>query len=148
MLLGASGFWVPDAVLHAIQRFNFSGRDIRILTLLMPLTFLVTFSATRWVMRKNGPPGRIGGPIVVGVWLFGGLFMMLNETVAGSFKGISWAVMSTILSLFPPYTFMLATYDGALGALLLVTVVSLLVLVLPSTWRWLRVGLRRKPNFR
>jgi uncharacterized membrane protein len=36
-------------------------------------------------------------------------------------------VLMMLLSLFPLYTFIMATYDGSLGALLLVTVAAFLV---------------------
>ena len=130
MLLGAAGFWLPDVILHAIRAYNFESRDVRIITVVMPLTFLTTFAAAKWV-GKASPPKHVGGSILAGVWLFGGLFMMLGASFWGgglrSPEGIRWVATSVLLSVLPIYTFIMATYDGALGALLLITAVAFVV---------------------
>lgn len=78
--------------------------------------------------------GRIGLPMLTGVWLFGGLFMTIGATFSGggfmSPGGARGAVLVLLLSLFPMYTFIMATYDGSLVALLLVTICALLVWIL------------------
>jgi hypothetical protein len=95
-----------------------------------PLTFLATFFFCRW-LDKNALTKRIkriGPSLIAGVWIFGGLFIMVGASFSsGGFaspNGIKWAVMSTLLSVVPIYTFILATYDGSLFALLLVTSVA------------------------
>jgi hypothetical protein len=81
----------------------------------------------RW-LDKNTFTKRIGPSLIAGVWIFGGLFMMTGASFSsGGFaspNGIKWAVMSMLLSVVPIYTFVLATYDGSLFALLLVTSVA------------------------
>jgi hypothetical protein len=127
MTLGAIGFWLPDTLLHAWRRYDFTDRDVWAVSVVCPLTFLATFFLCRW-LDKNNLTRRIGLSLIAGVWIFGGLFMMLGASFSsGGFaspNGIKWAVMSTLLSVVPIYTFLLATYDGSLFALLLVTSVA------------------------
>ena len=132
MLLGAAGFWLPDVALHALRRFDFSGRDVWIVTAIAPLTLLITFLVVKRV-GKGSATRQIGLPLLVGVWLFGGLFMMLGASFSGgglmSPNGIRFVLLTALLSVIPPYTFILATYDGALYALLIVTAVGCVVWV-------------------
>jgi hypothetical protein len=127
MALGAIGFWLPDTLLHAWRRYNFTGHDVWAVSVVCPLTFLATFFFCR-SLDKNTLTKRIGPSLITGVWIFGGLFMMTGASFSsGGFaspNGIKWAVMSTLLSVVPIYTFILATYDGSLFALLLVTSVA------------------------
>jgi len=44
VLLGAAWFWLPDLLLHAFRRYEFNRWDVRVLTVVMPLTFLVAFA--------------------------------------------------------------------------------------------------------
>jgi hypothetical protein len=68
-------------------------------------------------------------PMLVGVWLLGGLSMTIAATFGGGGfvgpEGLRGAFVVIALSLVPIYTFIMATYDGSLGALMLVTVVML-----------------------
>ena len=78
MLLGAVGFWLPDTLLHALRGHDFSGRDVAIVTAATPLTLLITFLLAK--RRTKVLAEYIGLPILAGVWLFGGLFMMVGQT--------------------------------------------------------------------
>lgn len=127
MMLGAIGFWLPDTLLHAWRRYNFTKHEVWAVSVVCPMTFLATFFFCGW-LDKDTLKERIGPTLIVGVWTFGGLFMMAGASFSGggftSPNGIKWAVMSTLLSIVPIYTFILATYDGSLFALLLVTAVA------------------------
>jgi hypothetical protein len=130
MLLGAAGFWLPDTLLHALRRYDFDGRDVWIVTAVTPLTLLITFLLVKRA-DKGSPQKQVGLPLLAGVWLFGGLFMMVGASFSGgglvSPNGMRVVVLTILLSVLPPYTFIMATYDGALIALLVVTAVGLLV---------------------
>ena len=136
--MGAIAFWWPDIAVHAIRGHDFNDHDVLIVTAVMPLSFLVTFLA-RKRLSKHHPHRRVGLPMIVGVWLFGGLFMMLNASFSGggfrSAEGVRWVVQSLLLSLIPLYTYVLATYDGALAALMIVTLGGCVVSTVQSRWR-------------
>jgi hypothetical protein len=134
MLLGAVGFWLPDVLLHALRGYNFDGRDVRIVTIASPVAFLVTVFVVNWA-NKTTPRLQIIPSLIAGVWIFGGLFMMVSATIGGGgFKAPAGGVIIAILlSLLPIYTFVMATYDGALAALLLVTAVAFLVWIVQQS---------------
>lgn len=141
MLTGAIGFWLPDAVLHALRRNEFNGRDVGIVTVVAPLTLLITFLLVKWA-DSGAPEKQVGLPLLAGVWLFGGLFMMVGASFSGggfmSPGGVRFAAISILLSVFPLYTYMMAAYDGSLFALLLVTVVAFLIWIVQRSGILLR----------
>jgi hypothetical protein len=128
MLLGGIGFWLPDIILHALRAYDFYGRDVGIITLVSPLAFLVTFFLVNRT-EKTFPRAQVVLGLITGVWLFGGFFMMIGATFSGAgFKtGPGDAMIGILLSILPMYTFIMATYDGTLAALLLATVVAFLL---------------------
>jgi hypothetical protein len=152
MLLGATSFWLPDTLLHAVRAYKFNSLDVRIITAVMPLTFLGIFVATKWA-NKGAPPRRIGLSMLAGVWLLGGLFMASGASFSGGgfmmAGGVRAAGGVLLLSLFPMYTFIMATYDGSLAALLLVSAVAVLVWIFQSTRFLMRLGFKqaRRRNF-
>ncbi|MFZ0523025.1 MAG: hypothetical protein WAL95_18495 [Candidatus Acidiferrales bacterium] len=123
-VLGGVAFWLPDVLLHAFRGYNFNGRDVRIVTIICPLTMLIVFLVASWTDKAN-PPKSVFPALVAGVWLLGGLFMLVGASFAGGGllapDGARGAMFWILLSLVPIYTFIMATYDGALAALLLVT---------------------------
>jgi hypothetical protein len=136
--LGAIAFWWTDTLVHAIRGLDFKGRDVLVLTASMPLSFLLTFHATKRCVRGRAQR-RVGLLMIVGVWLFSGLFMMLNASFSGggfrSPEGIGWLVRSILLSVIPVYTYVLATYDGSLAALLIVTLGGCVFSAVQSRWQ-------------
>jgi hypothetical protein len=99
----------------------FNGRDIGIVRVVAPLTFLTTFFLAKWT-DKAAAGKHVGLPLLAGVWLFGGFFMLVGASFSGGgFTSARESVTTILLSIFPMYTFIMATYDGALLALLLVT---------------------------
>jgi hypothetical protein len=123
-LLGAIAFWLPDVLVHALRRCDFDGRDVRIVTIACPVTTLIAFFVAKRT-DKTDPSQSVFPALVAGVWLFGGLFMLVGASFAGGGllapDGARGAMFWILLSLVPIYTFIMATYDGALAALLLVT---------------------------
>lgn len=133
MLLGAAAFWIPDVLLQAIHAHRFDWLDVRIVTAVMPLTLLLTFLTVKRV-GKCDPPKGVGAPMLAGVWFFGGFFMAVGASFSGagfaSPGGARAVLFVLLLSLFPMYTFIMATYDGSLFALLLVTIAAFLIWIL------------------
>jgi hypothetical protein len=91
--------------------------------------------------------------MLAGVWLLGGLFMASGASFSGGgfmmAGGVRAAGGVLLLSLFPMYTFIMATYDGSLAALLLVSAVAVLVWIFQSTRFLMRLGFKqaRRRNF-
>jgi len=131
MLLGGIGFWLPDTILHALRAYGFNRRDVEIITIVSPLTLLVTFFLVNRA-EKTFPRAQIVLGLITGVWMFGGLFMTIGATFSGAgFKtGPGGAMIAILLSLLPMYTYIMATYDGTLAALLLATVVAFLLWII------------------
>ena len=146
MLVGAISFWLPDTILHAFRAYYFNSLDVRIITAVMPLTLLCSYVAMKWV-NKDSPPTRIGLPMLAGVWFLGGLFMALSASFSGGgfmmAGGMRTVGVVLLLSLFPMYTFIMATYDGSLAALLLVSGVAVLVWAFQSSGLLVRLGFKR-----
>lgn len=147
MLLGAVSFWLPDTLLHALRRHGFAGRDVMIVTAVSPVTLMITFLVVKWA-NKAAPQKRVGPALVGGVWIFGGLFMTVGASFAGGGfarpGGAHFVIMSLLLSIIPIYTFIMATYDGALGALLLVTAVAFVVWIVQQSGLLLRFSRNRQ----
>jgi hypothetical protein len=126
---GGLAFWTPDTVIHAIYRDSFDSVGVLIITVVMPLTLLASLfvCARRFRMTAGAAAIRM----LAGVWLPGGAFMALGASFSGggffSFDGFRVGLGLIAMSLLPPVTFMMAAYDGSLGALLLVTLILLCV---------------------
>jgi len=133
MVLGAFSFWLPDAVWHAIRGSRFNGRDAIALTALLPLTLL-----TAYILVKRQHPSdsskNLGWALVAGVWLLGGSFMVIGASFAGGGfvgpDGFVGGVRTVLVSILPIFTIIMATYDGSLGALSIVSFVALAI------WVW------------
>jgi hypothetical protein len=121
-------FWLPDTILHALRAYNFNRRDVVIITIVSPLTLLVAFFLVNRT-EKTFPRTQIILGLITGVWMFGGFFMTIGAAFssAGFKTSLGGAMIAILLSLLPMYTYIMATYDGTLAALLLATVVAFLL---------------------
>src|SRR5437588_11717192 len=83
LALGAVLFWTPDIVVSAHAKTNFSSKESRFLTVLLPLIIVLAYLAIRRIasVRINRP--SIAGYIMLGIWIAGPLGTM----IAASFKG-------------------------------------------------------------
>jgi len=122
---------VPDVFVHVIAGQQFNSLHVRAITLVLPIAFLITYLGLRKVAARRSY-NSLGITMLAGVWLTGGLFMMVAATASGSgfagANGIRDSFFIIALSLIPLITYMLATYDGSLFALLAVTVSVFLML--------------------
>ena len=126
--IGAVSFWLPDLAVHLVAGRAFGAAEVYGLTLLLPLTFLGAYLPTSKLGARERAK-RIGLKMLLGVLLSGGFFMMLAATpTGGGFSGDAHGTLILIIcSVFPLVTYILAAYDGTLGALFLVTVGVLIV---------------------
>ncbi len=126
--VGALSFWLPALVIHLVAHRNFDTPHVWAVTLLSPVSFVVAFVLAEKSADKRSFswPGKA---MLLGVWLAGNFFILLNSTVGGAgflTNGLGWSILLVVASVIPISTFMLATYDGSLVALLLVSVGALL----------------------
>jgi len=139
-IVGALSFWLPDIVVHIIAGSTFSSRHVEIISILMPGAFLLTYICVCRLLIKSNVKW-ICAPMLLGVWLTCGVFMMLAGMASGSdFIGVTgvWRIVVIVLSVIPVVTYILAAYDGSLFALLAVTVGALLFWGLRTSWTLLR----------
>lgn len=131
MALGAVSFWTPDIVWHAIRGPEFGKFDVLAMTILMPSTLTCIYFLLRKRLAPT-PHRNVGLPLMLGIWTLGMFFMDIAATVSGGgFVGpYPWDGVIASLSgllLFP--TFVMATYDGSLGALVVATLAAIVIAV-------------------
>lgn len=119
-LLGGVAFWLPSITLHAVRGENFCGVDVLALTGLLPVLAVVATVAAQRLQGSTG--GAAFAPLAVslGVWVLGPLAMSVSATPTGGGFAMQgwWTALPALTALFPLTTFMMATYDGSLGGLL------------------------------
>ncbi len=131
---GAVSFWLPDVVVHMIARGAFDRSHIWTITFLLPATFLLAYFS--WQRCANLRVGWASIAMLAGVWLSGGLFMMISATVSGggfATSGVGGAVFVLAISVIPIFAIDMATYDGSLFALLGVIVIAFVLLAIEYT---------------
>src|SRR6266403_2322759 len=119
--LGGFSFWAPSVFLHWLRGVKFYRLDVLGLTVLLPITTAMVL-ATVWKRRlrtENRLPAALLA--LLGIWLFGPLMMSVGWTFGGGGMSGGWRFVLLGTCLFPVFTFIMSTYDGTLGALLLAT---------------------------
>jgi hypothetical protein len=144
---GALSFWLPDVAIHIYAGRNFDSPQVRVITFLLPATFLSAYIvAQRLAVKRNFK--WVGAAMLVGVWFTGGLFMELASTASGSGfagpDGVRGGLLMVLLAIIPPVTCMFATYDGSLFALLGITLGALLFWAIQASG--MPLPLRRPPR--
>jgi hypothetical protein len=121
---------MPDVLVHVVAGREFGSLHVKAITFVLPISFLTVYVSLRKAAAHRGYKS-LGIAMLVGVWLTGGLFMTIAATASGSgfagANGVRDSLFIIPLSLIPPVTCILATYDGSLFALLAVTVGTLLM---------------------
>jgi len=128
-IAGALSFWLPDVAVHVSAGPNFDSRHVWAITILSPAAFLVGYVVARKFAIKRDFKW-VGAAMLLGVWVTGGVFMTIGAMASGSgFVGVSgvWRLVIIVLSIIPIVSYILATYDGSLFALLLLTLGALLI---------------------
>jgi hypothetical protein len=129
-VLGALSFWLPDVAIHVFAGPKFDSPHVRLITVLLPATFLIAYViARRFAVQRHFKWS--GAAMLLGVWLTGGIFMMISATAGGGGfvgpNGVAGTLLVLLLLLFPIYTCIMATYDGSLFALLAATLGPFLI---------------------
>ena len=117
---------MPDVLLHGVVGNTFSRQHVLLLTYVLPLTVLMSLlviGRIPWIEKRKliAPFG------LAGIWLSGGLAMSISATFSGGGFATLDGWRGVVLGAIPPFTFMMASYDGSLFALLLTTLCLLTV---------------------
>lgn len=120
---GALTFWLPVVLAHWV--FGELGilLTATLLTLVLPvlLCLALDFLAQWWTV----PRPKLFLAMIAGIWSTGPFFMMMSLTFTpgeGFHAPGAWSSVGLETALFPLSTFMMATYEGSLLAVLLTTV--------------------------
>jgi hypothetical protein len=120
-VLGGLAFWLPDIALHALRGENFTSVDVVVLTGLLPIMAVVAAVVARRL--QGSARAAVYAPLVValGVWVLGPLAMLISWAPGGGgfAHQDAWLALLVLTAMFPMMTFMMATYDGSLGGLLI-----------------------------
>jgi hypothetical protein len=121
---GALTFWSPVI----IARLAF-GEALAVLVIIVPLTLvlpvlacLVLDSLAQWCAA---PRPQLALAMIAGIWATGPFFITLTLTLTpgeGFHQAGAWSSVGMGSALFPVYTFMMATYEGSIFAVIFSTV--------------------------
>ena len=128
--VGALCFWVPDVIVHIIARQNPGATAIWAITILSPSAFFASLALVARKFTARLAFDNVAVLMIVGLWLGGGLFMLLSATVAGSgfiSSSLREAIILAVASILPSSTFTMSLYDGSWFALMIVTAGTLMV---------------------
>jgi len=129
----AMAFWGPSIVVHTFRKDLFGRSDVLVLTVAMPLALFLSWTVCAKSFHITRRAAAL--PMLCGIWLLGGLCMSLSATFSGGGfagpDGVRGALLVIAASLLPVYTFIMATYDGSLGALLVGSLVLFLGWIVP-----------------
>ena len=109
-------------MIHAIQANGFGGTGVATATLLMLAATTVAFLRFDKTGRRTFVGWLRGLFMILGIWLAGPWFMMANATFSGGGFATASSARELMFLFVPGVAFIMATYDGTLGALLLITV--------------------------
>lgn len=149
IVVGAMAFWAPDIATHAISRYEFSAKEARALTVLLPC---IVFASYRILFRFRGK--QESGPsialfMLIGIWMLGSLAMMISASFSGggfAKPGLGvWIVIA--LGILPPFTFIMSAYNGNLFGLLLASILLFIMHFRFEKSHWLIPPFRRISNY-
>ncbi len=146
IFVGGAAFWSPDVLLHAYRGYGFSGRDSLLLSVLLPWALVACYGILLWLRGGRGIAPSIAFFMLVGVWILGSLGMMIGASFSGGGFAMPGAEVWVVIALgiLPPYTFIMATYDGSLLGLLVATVLMVLMHVRYEKEHWILPARLRK----
>lgn len=130
VILGTT-FWIPSIIVHALRGREFGGSriDILLVTLLPVIAAVLTLEITSRLRAASFTRSSVALSMLLGIWFFGPLCSTTSATFSGAgfLSSVSWPALISAFVLFVPYTFIMSTYDGTLGALVIVTGLFLMV---------------------
>ena len=122
MIMGGASFWTLDIIVnYAMGRHQgHLGLHAATLTILLPLVVLTCYRGLYWFGGKQIKGPSIAIFMLLGIWTLGPVILKLY----GVDYTWSWIALYTIM---PIYTFIISTYHGSLGGLLLASILLVLI---------------------
>src|SRR5258708_508482 len=130
---GAAVYWVPDVVLHLIDPD--SSKVLLLLTLVVPLIVLAAFSrlgAWGWIQTSSPATPVL---MLLGIWALGPPAIAIGMIRGGATFLTDVPAFLAVWAIFPLSTFVMSTYSGSLGGLLLTSAALTVLACVPSARR-------------
>jgi hypothetical protein len=138
VILGMT-FWFPSILIHGFRgrEFGVVPSDVILVTLVPIITAVSTFEILSRAQRGVSSRASIASWMLLGIGFFGPPCIMISASFSGGGLLLPerWLALASAVLLFIPYTFMMSTYDGTLGALVIVTMCFIIVDVIGLTRR-------------
>jgi hypothetical protein len=131
VLIGGLAFWIPDVLTAVVRRAALVDVIGPLpMTALLPAVLVAIYFVVKRHAEVAEPAPSVALFFGIGVWVLGPLSMTVANTFlgAGFSKGNAAENVGYVLlfSVFPPGTLMMSTYDGSLGALILLSILMLI----------------------
>ena len=122
VLVAGVSFWIPSIVTHAILGSRFDVLGVLLATVACPALAMITL-ALLWCVPMQCTLAARSLVFLLGLWLSGPLCMMLVASIIrGGVSSIDPNALILLTICFPVTTPMMATYDGSLAALAIITI--------------------------
>jgi hypothetical protein len=136
-LLSGALFWLPSILVHAIAGVSFDAFHILVVNV---FAIVATALTVRRLVQSNNFPWSAQAFLalhVMGVWILGPACVLASASAGGggALQEDLARFLDARILLFPPVTFIGATYEGSLGALVLVTV-AVPIWLLAGVFTW------------
>lgn len=130
IIVGGVTFWLVDVSVHLARGDQFSGLDVQVLTLLLPLTTICFYTILYWFKGRQPDAPSIAIFMLVGLWLLGPTCLKLGRVF-----NAEWGWIATF-TLNPMYTWIIATYSGSLFGLQIASILLLLMHFIFERHHW------------
>jgi hypothetical protein len=147
--LAGFSFWIPDIIIHVIRgnQFGSGALDIMSVVTFPVIAAVLSLNALSHGQQDAFTRRTVALWILLGIWMLGPLCTMIGATFSGGgfTQPGTWHMIFLGVVLFVPLTFMMSSYDGALGALAIVTVWFIVVAIKNLTCCREQVSPRHSP---
>ncbi len=127
ILIGAGAYWITDGAIQLIRPEH--AIWISLLTFAVPLTVFFVWYKLHKNQGYNNYPKAFPLLMLLGIWALG----PIGIAIPGQFNGGSFLDLDkidtflTMWAIFPASTFIMSTYSGSLGGVILVTALLLII---------------------
>lgn len=139
MMGGALIFWLPSVFIHLLTGKEFAGWCVIFLTLFIPIVSTIALIKLIKMYALSIKPWIISLCFLGGIWILGPEFTAISAIFGSTdpFDNNRLDSLFFMLLSFPISTFIASTYDGTLGALIIVSLglsAIIIIQVIKSKW--------------